>query len=177
MKAHNCIGGSNGGFFDPQFQPLGEVIASGQKSGRPNLASSLTSGVLYQKGNTIAIERSKTFYAAEKTANQLLQTGPFLIENSRPVAGLSNRRFARRTFIATDGKGNWILAYTPPTTLFQLAQSLAKSESNLGLKIKVALNLDGGSSSALWIHKGNDNNPLYLKEFKPVSNYIGIVRK
>ena len=179
MKAHKCVAGSNGGFFDPENHPLGEVIASGTQSGRPNLASSLTSGVIYQHEGFLTIERSKAFYQRKLTPapSQLLQTGPFLIEAGKPVTGLSNRRPARRTFIATNGKGEWFLARTPFITLAQLAQSLATSEQRYGFKIDTALNLDGGSSSALWAQRGGGKEPLYLREFKPVANYIGFVAK
>lgn len=115
MKNSQCLAGCNGGFFDPEYQPLGEVIASGQKTGHRNLASSLTSGVLYQQDNTLAIERAKSFYTKKQTPSQLLQTGPFLVENGKTIKGLSNRKFARRTLIATDGQGKWFIAYTPPT--------------------------------------------------------------
>ena len=175
MKAHQCLAGCNGGFFDPQQKPLGEVIANGKKSGRRNLASSLTSGVLYQDGKILAIERAKTFYQKNLTPSQLLQTGPFLVENGQPVKGLSTRRSARRTLIATDNGGNWLIAQTPPITLAQLAKSLSEADKSYGFEVKTALNLDGGSSSALWIDRGIGGNPFYLREFKSVANYIGLV--
>lgn len=177
MKANQCLAGCNGGFFDPKYRPLGEVIASGKKTGHCNLASSLTSGVLYQQGNTLAIERAKSFYKKNLTPSELLQTGPFLIENGQTVKGLSNRKFARRTLIATNGQGEWFIAYTPPTTLAQLATSLLQSGDRYGFDIQTALNFDGGSSSALWVGKGRENNSFYLREFKPVSNYVGLVAK
>ena len=177
MKANQCLAGCNGGFFDPDYKPLGEVIASGEKSGRRNLASSLTSGVLYQQGDTLAIERAKTFYKKKLTPSELLQTGPFLVENGQAVKGLSTRRTARRTFIATDGQGQWLIAFAPSTTLAQLAASLSEAGDRYGFEIKTALNLDGGSSSSLWIDKGKENNPFYLREFKPVANYLGLVAK
>lgn len=177
MKAHNCIAGCNGGFFQPDMKPLGQFVASGKPFGTPNLSSSLTSGVLYQSGNKLAIERSKSFYAAKKKAPQLLQSGPFLIENSATVSGLSDRKLARRSVIGTNGKGDWFIAYTPPITLAQLARALPKSLSKKDFQITTALNLDGGASSALWIRKGRGDNPFYLKEINPVANYIGIFSK
>lgn len=177
MKTHRCLAGCNGGFFGPSYAPLGQVIASSKASGKQNLASSLTSGVIFQNGDTLAIERAKSFYPKKLAPQQLIQTGPFLIEAGKPVGGLSNRKFARRTIIATDGKSQWFIAYTPPTTLAQLAQSLAESEKKYGFKILTALNLDGGSSSALWIGKGREENPFYLKEIKPVANYLGLIAK
>ena len=93
------------------------------------------------------------------------------------MKGLSDRRSARRTVIATDGKGNWFLAATPAITLAQLATSLSKSEERFGFKIKTALNLDGGSSTSLWFDRGEDKSPFYLREYKPVANYLGLVAK
>lgn len=175
MKAHQCLAGCNGGFFDPEYRPLGQVIASGEKSGSRNLQSSLTSGVIYQTDATLAIERAKTFYPKKLSPTQLLQTGPFLLENGQAVPGLSNRKLARRTFIATDGQGNWIIARTPATNLAQLAKSLSESGDRYGFKIKTALNLDGGSSSALWVNENKKTAPFYQREFKPVANYLGLV--
>lgn len=175
MTKNHCLAGCNGGFFDPNYNPLGQVIANSKVSGQQNFASSLTSGVIFQNGDTLAIERAKTFYPKKLAPQQLIQTGPFLVEAGKPVSGLSNRKFARRTIIATDGKSQWFIAYTPPTTLAQLAQSLAESEKKYGFKILTALNLDGGSSSALWIGKGRGENPFYLREIKPVANYLGLV--
>lgn len=174
MKAHKCIAGCNGGFFHPDMKPLGQVIASGKATGKPDLSSSLTSGVFYQIGGKLALERSAAFFKKGQKASQLIQSGPFLIENRATVTGLSDRKFARRTVVATNGKGDWFLAYTPPITLAQLAKSLPKAVSDMGFQIQTALNLDGGASSALWIRKGQDNNPFYLKEIKPVANFIGI---
>lgn len=177
MQGHKCVAGCNGGFFDPQYQPLGEVISGGERSGKRNLVSSLTSGVVYQNGGTLAIERAKTFYQKSLSPKELIQTGPFLVEGGNVVAGLSNRKYARRTLIATDGKGQWLIAYTPPTTLAQLAKSLSEAGDSYGFTIATALNFDGGSSSALWVGKGEANNPFYLREIKPVANYIGLVAK
>ncbi len=107
MKKHRCLAGCNGGFFHPNYQPLGEVITDGQKIGSRSLKSSLTSGVVYQNCEDIVIERAKVFYAKENIQpKQLLQAGPFLVEKKQLISGLSPRRLARRTFIATDGKGN-----------------------------------------------------------------------
>ena len=177
MTSNQCLAGCNGGFFDPEYKPLGQEISDGKIRGHRNLASSLASGVFYQDHKGLHLERAKTFYQKERpTPKQLLQTGPFLVEKGKAVSGLSQSRAARRTFIATDGLGNWIIAYTPATTLAQLAKSLANSKEHYGFQIQTALNLDGGSSSALWVQQGK-KSPLYLREFKPVANYIGFVKK
>jgi len=176
MLAKNCIAGCNGGFYHPNREPVGLVVAEGKKSGTPHQKSSITSATLYAEKGKIHLIRSHSF--AKKKAplpKNLLQTGPFLIEHSQLIKGLSDRRYARRTFIATDGKGKWIIAYTPPTTLTQLANVLSKPNTIPGFPIKAAANLDGGSSSGLWVQQAH--NPLYFREIKRVINFIGITPK
>ncbi|MDP0492039.1 MAG: phosphodiester glycosidase family protein [Verrucomicrobiota bacterium JB023] len=177
MGKHRCVAGCNGGFYHPDGRPLGQVIASGKTSGSVNKRSALASGVVYQTANTLAIERAAAFYSRRVEASQLLQSGPFLIENGEVVGGLSDRRLARRTFIATNGKGQWFIAYTPPITLAQLARSLKGPSPAFGGRIETALNLDGGASSGLWIRTGSGNNPLYFRELNPVANFLGVVPK
>lgn len=176
MTTMNCVAGCNGGFFGPDGKPLGLVIADGKTSGTRNTASSLTSGVLFLDGSNIRIQRSQTYFQKSGTPpRQLLQTGPFLVENSRTVSGLSDRKFARRTFILTDGENRWAIGYSPATTLHRLSKALANPKTFPNFNVTAALNLDGGSSSGLWIKR--DHHPFYLKEIKNVRNFLGLVRR
>ncbi|MGJ8697810.1 MAG: phosphodiester glycosidase family protein [Verrucomicrobiaceae bacterium] len=176
MQANKCEAGCNGSFFHPNGTPLGLVIANGRMEGKSNPDSSLTSGTFYSENGSIRLVRTSVF-AAKKLPlpRNVLQTGPFLIEGGKGVTGLSDRRFARRTILATDGRGNWIIGYASPTTLIQLSQALLKKGSIPGFTISHAINLDGGSSSGLWIQR--DNNPLYFREVSKVRNFVGIVPK
>lgn len=176
MEAMDCVAGCNGGFFGPDGQPLGLVIADGQSSGRKNTASSLTSGVLFIDGTRIKLERSEAYFQRSGTPpRQLLQSGPFLVENGKPVDGLSDRNYARRTFILTDGNNRWAIGYSPATTLQHLAKALAEPKTFPNFNVSAALNLDGGSSSGLWVKR--DHHPFYLKEIKSVRNFLGLVRQ
>jgi uncharacterized protein YigE (DUF2233 family) len=176
MKSMQCIAGCNGGFFTPEGQPLGLAIADGKAAGTKNLASSLTSGVLYLDGTRLRLERSKDYFSKNPNLpSQLLQTGPFLVEDGKKVAGLSSRRFARRSFILTDGDNRWAIGYCPSTSLDQLAAALADPKSFANFNVTTALNLDGGSSSALWVKTAH--HPFYLREIKPVRNFLGIIAK
>lgn len=176
MQSFNCIAGCNGGFFTPEGTPLGLAVADGKSSGSKNLGSSLTSGVLVLDGAQIRLERSKTFFQANpKLPRQLLQSGPFLVENGKKVGGLSTKRFSRRTFILTDGGNRWAIGYCPSTSLDKLAAALADSKSFANFNVASALNLDGGSSSGLWVK--TKHRPFYLHEIKPVRNFIGLIAK
>jgi uncharacterized protein YigE (DUF2233 family) len=176
MKAHQCLAGCNGGFFGKDGQPLGLVFADGKQSGKKNLASSLTSGVLGQGTGKPFIQRAAAYFGkGAQSHQQVLQSGPLLVENGKIVSGLSNKRHARRTVVLTDGGRKWAIAYSPAITLAQFAKALADPKSFPDFNVQQALNLDGGSSSGLWIRR--DNHPFYLREINTVRNFVGIVRK
>ena len=176
MKAHQCTAGCNGGFFGKNGEPLGLVIADGKKYGHKNLASSLTSAVVGQASGAPFIQRSRAYFQnGTPKHQQVLQSGPMLVENGKSVSGLSNKKNARRTIIFTDGKHRWGIAYAPSISLALLAEALADSKTFAEFNIKHAINLDGGSSSGFWVRR--DNNPFYLREFGSVRNFVGVVPK
>ena len=176
MMTHKCLAGCNGGFFGKDGRPLGLVIADGKQSGAVNLQSSLTSGVLGQGVGQPFLERAQSYFGkGRKNHDNVLQTGPMLVENGKVVDGLSKRKFSRRTFVLTDGGNRWAIGYAPAVTLHQLATALADPKTFRSFNVATALNLDGGSSSGLWIKK--DHHPFYLREFGSVRNFVGIVAK
>lgn len=176
MRANACVAGCNGGFFHRDGKPLGLVIANGRVQGANNLSSSSASGTIYVENGTIRLIRSSVFSAKRSPMpRHVLQSGPYLVEAGKKLNGLSTKRFSRRSLLATDGKGNWLIAYTPPTTLSQLGSVLSEKGTLGDFQISHAINLDGGSSSGLWIR--TDNNPLYFREVAKVRNFIGIAKK
>ncbi len=162
----------NGGFFTPEGAPLGLVIAGGKRAGSPNRASSLGAG-FYAGGNTPALLRRERWSSG---AAEALQSGPFLIERGRPVAGLSGASSGARSFIAWDGGHRWLLARTGACSLADLAEALRGTEPG-GVPIRHALNLDGGRSSDLWISPSVEGGPLSERPFwnKPVRNFLILV--
>ncbi|MCW1913784.1 phosphodiester glycosidase family protein [Luteolibacter sp. GHJ8] len=174
--AINATAGVNGSYFTPEGEPLGLMIAGGKSTGSPALAGVLTSGVLWSDGPRGAIARSKQFDLAHTKAKDLLQAGPFLIENGAAVKGLEAKRFARRTIVMTDGGKQWAIAYVPGATLAGLANVLAMPGAFPHFPLKTVLNLDGGGSSGLWIRKENDQL-FYLREISKVRNFLVIVRR
>lgn len=172
MKQNSCIAGVNGGYFsaDKKRTPLGLLKHKG-KAGHQLASGAFTvAGVLYDTGKDIKLERSTKLSTPIPRMTEAIQGGPFLIDNGRAVTGLDNKKIARRTFVATDGKGKWCLATTTPLTLRQLALWLSKPQAMGKFNIQTALNLDGGTSSAIWIAKPR----IYKASFKEVRNYIGV---
>ena len=169
-RAKNGIAAINGGFFTPEGAPLGKLVAAGNPAGSWN-QSSLGSGVFYESPNgIISIARRQNVDARQR---ELLQAGPFLIEESRSVGGLSDQKTSARSFIAWDGANRWWIGRASPCSLKSLANSLA-AKSPTGFPIRSALNLDGGRSSDLFISDSVSGGPLTRRSFlnRPVRNFL-----
>jgi hypothetical protein len=167
-----CVAGVNGGFFHPDYRPLGMVIAGGQRTGALETSKLLT-GVISCDDRGIYLERRAQF-KDRPGITALLQSGPYLIEGGGTVRGLSPTDPRKRTFIATDWRGHWVLGATLSSlTLAELADCLAAG-SLTGWKIDRAINLDGGSSTGFYFDRGAGNSPATISPWKRVRNLIGI---
>jgi hypothetical protein len=175
-NAAHATAGINGGPYDPQDQPLGLLIAGGKHSGTPSMTDGVTSGVVWSDGRRIGIARSAAFDFSLPGISQLLQAGPFLVEDSKAVSGLEAARFSRRTLLLTDGGSRWAIAFVPSATLHGLAEALARPGAFPPFQPKTVLNLDGGSSSGFWIDRENGQS-FYLREISKVRNFLVVVRK
>ncbi|MGB6223086.1 phosphodiester glycosidase family protein [Haloferula sp.] len=169
-KSVNGIAAINAGFFTPEGKPLGRVIADGSSVGAINRVSSLGSGFYVRDAaGAMDLLRRESF----KGGHHALQSGPFLIEGSRAVQGLSNKQSSARTFVAYDGQSRWIIARTGACSLASLAQALS-GQSIGSTHLKQVLNLDGGRSSEIWASGKVTNGPLFERPFwnKPVRNFL-----
>ncbi|RPJ34165.1 MAG: hypothetical protein EHM17_07615 [Verrucomicrobiaceae bacterium] len=166
----------NGGFFTPEGEPLGLVIAAGKRSGAWNSASSLGSGVWHASGSSAISRREKLGRAAAGGMRDLLQAGPILVENGRIVSGLDALKTSARTMILWDGGSRWWIGCSTPATLAQTAAALAGTPVP-GWPVRHALNLDGGRSSDLWISAAVPGGPLTRRPAwnRPVRNFLALV--
>jgi hypothetical protein len=171
MRRTNCIAGINGGYFDPNFAPLGLRIIDGKVTSRLTRGR-LMSGVL-ASDNAIHIFRVAEFSARRKP-NAAIECGPFLVDLAKPVRGLEAMRAARRTFAATGSGDRAALGFCSDATLADLARILAMPLGDF--KIQRALNLDGGSSSAFWFRR-NDGSTFSIPEEKTVHDFVAVVAR
>jgi len=172
LLAHRAVAGSNGGYFHPDFTPLGLEIAGGVQVHAFQKAR-LLSGLLVERKGGPAFLSSESFKGVEGF-REALQTGPWLVHEGLPVKGLNAVRSARRTLVATDGHGHWALVVTGLLTLQDTASFLTQKNALPGWPVSRALNLDGGSSTALAALSGA--RPLIdVSSFGPVRNYLAIV--
>ena len=173
MTANHCLAGANGGYFQPDFDPVGLLVSDGRLVHPPSRAR-LLSGALVVTNHHITLRRS-TEPLPGQHARQAVQCGPFLVEGGRLVPGLNNARSARRTAVFTDGRRRWGLVSTTALTLEELGTVLADAALLPGgLKIEHALNLDGGSSTSLWVEQPGQA-PASIREFGIVRDFVGIV--
>jgi hypothetical protein len=169
--------GVNGGPFDSHGTPLGLFIADGKAVGIASGSGPLGGGgVLWEEAGKIGISPSEGFDFEGTHASQLLQAGPFLIANGAAKEGLQASTFHRRTVVLTDGADLWAIAYVPGATLEGLARALAKPGAFPAFRPKTVLNLDGGSSSGLWLRRENGQQ-FYLREISKIRNCLVIVPK
>lgn len=173
LAAAGCVAGVNGGYFQDDFRPVGLMVAGGSQVHAFEKAK-LLSGILAVRGARIEIVRPSHFQNPGDV-REAIQCGPMLVEGGHPVAGLNAERSARRTVVATDGRGQWALIYVTSVTLSDAARILT-TPGVLGDWVpSTALNLDGGSSSGLWAAATPD--AVSRPELGHVRNYIGISPK
>ena len=161
----------NGGYFHPDRTPLGLVVRQGATL-HPLERAKLLSGLVVVKKDRIALLRTGEFRASPDV-REALQAGPFLVEAGKAVAGLNDTRSAARTVVFADGAGRFGVLTCKSATLAETARILATQGLLPEGKITRALNLDGGSSTALWVKR--EPSPFYSREWKGVRNYLAIV--
>jgi hypothetical protein len=173
FRAQGCVAGVNGGFFHPDWRPSGLVIARGARINRIETAK-LLSGLVYSDARGTHMVRRAQFQD-HPGITALLQTGPYLVEGGQAVRGLSASDPRRRTFMATDGRGRWVLGATLSTlTLAELAQCLAAPGALTRWRIDRAINLDGGSSTGFYFGPKAGEAQVALHPWKRVRNLLGI---
>ncbi|EIC23197.1 putative periplasmic protein (DUF2233) [Thiorhodovibrio frisius] len=174
FRAAGMPAGINGGFFHPDGQPLGLVIADGQRINRLERAK-LLSGVLYSDAGGNYLERYAAF-RDHAGIDALLQSGPYLVEHGRAVRGLRSAPAARRSFAATDWRGHWLLGATRNSiSLADLADCLATAGCLTDWPVERAINLDGGSSTGFFFADGPGGKAVVMPPLKTVRNLLGIV--
>lgn len=169
----NAILAINAGFFTPEGDPLGLVISGGKASGSWNSASSLGSGIYREtaSGDAGIVRRSSR--SSFSSSRELLQAGPLLIENGNPVSGLESQKAAARSIVLNDGGSRWWIGITSPCSLSALSNAIFQ-DSPAPWKTRMALNLDGGRSTDLFVSENVAGGPFNHRGFinRPVRNFL-----
>jgi hypothetical protein len=169
-KKRGVLAAVNGGYFHPDRTPLGLVVRDG-KTLHPLERAKLLSGLVVVSKGGVTLQRASEFKQSA-SVRQALQAGPFLVDKGRAVAGLNATRFAARTVVLQLAGVRRALLVVDSMTLAGMGDLLAAKGVAVEGEIVRALNLDGGSSTGLWV-KGEPE--FYRREYKDVRNYLGIV--
>jgi hypothetical protein len=173
MGRGNFLAGVNGGYFDPDYKPIGLLMVDGTMIA-PLQKARLLSGVLSGSAKKVQISRVAEFSMAQKP-DAAIECGPMIVDLGKSVRGLESTRAARRTFAAVGVGDKAALGFCSDVTLADLSNILA-AISLPDFKIQRALNLDGGSSSAFWFKRAN-GGAFSIDEQKPVRDFVAIVSK
>jgi hypothetical protein len=169
----NFLAAVNGGYFDPDYKPIGLLVVDGTIIA-PLQKARLLSGVLSASAKKVQISRVAEFSMAQKP-DAAVECGPMVVDLGKSVRGLESTRAARRTFAAVGAGDKAALGFCSDVTLSDLSNILA-SISIPDFKVQRALNLDGGSSSAFWFKRAN-GSAFSIAEQKPVRDFVAIVPK
>ncbi len=173
LEMHGCVAGINASYFgrDAARSPLGIMRHKGKTlAGRLESGRFTVSGLLYDTGKRIHLQRSSLAHPALSELREAVQAGPFLIEQGEVTGGLSRHGKSRRSFIATDGLGKWCIGVSSPLSLHELASWLKSEDFAETFTVKTALNLDGGSSSFFYTETPRRFQP----PLKKIRSFIGI---
>jgi uncharacterized protein YigE (DUF2233 family) len=169
-EKRGALAGVNGGYFQPDRTPLGLLVRQGVEI-HPLEHAKLLSGVLSVTPTAITLQRTAAFKTSP-AVREALQAGPFLVERGKPITGLEATKSAARTVVFQNASGHSGFLICKSTTLAGMAEILATTPIFPEGKIVRAMNLDGGTSTALWVRGAP---PFYAHEWKSVRDYLAIV--
>ncbi len=167
----------NGGYFTPENETLGLLVSDGRVWGTSYgdfagmFAVNLSPAREEEQVGVRWLHEQP--YDPNEPLKEALQSFPVLV---KPVgvmgfpADADDGRPARRTVVAQDRRGCILLIVAPRGTLslHELACFLAESD----LDLDVALNLDGGFSTGLWLEA--DEKSVEIDSLVPVPSVISV---
>jgi hypothetical protein len=169
----------NGAYFAPESEgrqeTIGLLVSDGQPWGTPLQDHAGMLAVTDSGEVTVRWLRDQPYDPQEALA-QAMQSFPVLVKPGGVMgfpADADDGAPSRRTVVAQDGAGNVLLILAPRgmLSLHELAVFLAKSD----LTIDVALNLDGGGSSGMWLTA--EKARVTIDSYTSVPSVIAVERR
>ena len=155
MQQEHAISIINGGYFDQQFNATALVVSNGKVFGE---SYSGFGGMLSVNAHgTVSVRslRQQPYAPNNEQLEQATQSAPMLMLGGKRTQFSADASQTRRSVVAMDKQGQllFIVSPDPVFSLDELADQLASSD----LSIEVALNLDGGSSTGLYVNGGSSH--------------------
>jgi uncharacterized protein YigE (DUF2233 family) len=169
-RKRGALAAVNGGYFHPDRTPLGLRVRQGREI-HPLERAKLLSGLVTVSGPCVSLLRTGEFVRTG-ALREAVQAGPFLVDRSRPVSGLNGTRQAARTVIVAGPQERFGFVIVDRATLAETAAILSTPSVLGSWNVSRALNLDGGSSTGLWVA---GDEPFYQREWRDVRDFVAIV--
>lgn len=162
----------NGGYFTPENETVGLLISAGRAWGTSYGDFAGMFAVTASEHASVRWLRGQP-YNPDETLTEALQSFPVLVKPGGVMgfpANADDGRPSRRTVVAQDRQGHILFIVAPRgyLSLHELARFLAGSD----LDLDVALNLDGGFSTGLWLRA--HEIPMEINSLVPVPSVISV---
>ncbi len=155
MQQEHATAIINGGYFDSDDDATALVISNGQTSGQSYNGFGGMLAVNAQDNISLRSLNQHPYSSADGQLQQATQSSPMLVLDGKATTFSANSSSSRRSIVAIDKLGHLLLIVSPNElfTLNELSQLLVSSD----LSIETALNLDGGSSTGLYVNSGSQH--------------------
>jgi uncharacterized protein YigE (DUF2233 family) len=139
----------NGGYFDQQFNATALVVSNGKVSGQSYNGFGGMLSVDSRGALSLRSLNQQPYNPNTEQLEQATQSAPMLMLGGKRTQFDADASQTRRSVVAMDKQGRllFIVSPNPIFSLDELADELVASD----LSIETALNLDGGSSTGLYI--------------------------
>jgi exopolysaccharide biosynthesis protein len=153
MKQTKAVAVINGGFFDQKNTATALVVANGQAYGQSYTDGGGMFSVNTQGEASIRSLLDQPYDPNTDQLQQATECRPMLIENGQRTQFEETAASSPRSIIAMDTQGRLLFIVSPSAafSMDEMADLLVQSD----LSLKTALNLDGGSSTGLYVNSGS----------------------
>ncbi|HLX56116.1 MAG TPA: phosphodiester glycosidase family protein [Ktedonobacteraceae bacterium] len=172
MQQEHSVAIINGGYFDQNDRATALVISNGQIYG--STYTGFGGMLAVDKGEHISLRSlQQQPYIPGESLTQAIQCSPMLMLDGKRTQFTASDAQSRRSIVAMDKRGRLLFISSPDDifSLDQMADLLASSD----LSISIALNMDGGSSTGLFVN-GNGKSQVTIDSYVPLPLVV-IVRE
>jgi uncharacterized protein YigE (DUF2233 family) len=170
MKQSNALAVIDGGFFDRSNHAVALLISNGQSYGASYSGFGGMLSVDNQDKVSLRSLREQPYDPNNEQLEQATQASPMLMTAGQRTQFQANASARRWSVVAMDKQGRLLLIVSPSLafSLDELADLLASSD----LSLQTALNLDGGSSTGLYMNGGNQKVAIDAITLLPIAIII-----
>ena len=155
MQQEHAIAMINGGYFDQQDNATALVVSNGKVFGESYGGFGGMLSVNAHGTVNLRSLRQQPYDPNTEQLEQATQSAPMLMSGGKRTQFSADASQTRRSVVAMDKQGRLLFIASPGQvfSLDQLADQLVSSD----LSIETALNLDGGSSTGLYVNGGSSH--------------------